>query len=68
MNEFDSNFKQIDVRHNFGFSPKDACTFSNIITFRDLPYSFDLANQELVRYPAYFYGFSFDKFRCDYSV
>lgn len=68
MNEFNSDFKQIDVRHNAGFSPKDSCSFSNIIVFRDLPYSFDLANQELVRYPAYFYGFSFDKLRCDYSL
>ena len=68
MNEFNSDFKLIDVRHNAGFSPKDSCSFSNIIIFRDLPYSFDLANQELVRYPAYFYGFSFDKLRCDYSL
>lgn len=66
MNDF--NLQQIDVRFNEGFSPKTICSFSNIITFRDLPYSFDLKNQELVRYPAYFYGFSFDKFRCNYSL
>lgn len=65
---FHSFLKQINVRYNFGFSPKDACIFSNIVTFRDLPYAFDLTNQELIRYPAYFYGFSFDKLRCHYSL
>lgn len=56
------------VRNNNGFSLVESCSFANILAFRDLPYSFNLESDELVRYPAYFYGFSFDKLRCNYSV
>lgn len=51
-----------------GFNPIDSLRYKNILNYRELPYTYNLTEDELIRHCSYFYGVSYNKHHRNYNV
>ena len=62
------NNNRSTIKNCSSFPITTLCRYSKLLPFRELPHYFDLDDREFWRYPAYFYGYSYDKYRCNFGL
>lgn len=59
---------KINVKNRFLFPLTTLCRYNKMLPFRELPYYYNLEKEELLRYPAYFFGSSYDRLMCNFGL